>query len=279
MPQPVPSLAGLRILAAEDDPANRLVLGEILALAGADCVIESDGAGACARLEREGPRAFNLVVTDLQMPVMGGYATAREIGRLAPQVPVIGLSAHVLPEERALCRAAGMVDLLSKPVDVDALLRSLAEHARGPRPAPADAAPLPVVPGPETGVEGAPCVDWHCLETRFAGKAAFVDELARVAGRTVSGLHATLGGAQLSRDQALLARTCHQIAGIAANIAAGPLEQLARAAESQARQGDPALRPLLEPLTAQLEAVLAEIDARRRPADDDGLPSRDTKQA
>lgn len=279
VPRPVPSLAGLRILAAEDDPANRLVLGEILALAGAECVIESDGAAACARLEREGPQAFNLVVTDLQMPVMDGYATAREIGRLAPQVPVIGLSAHVLPEERALCRAAGMVDLLSKPVDVDALLRSLAEHAQGPRPALADAAPLPVVPGPETGVEGAPCVDWLCLETRFAGKAAFVDELAQVAGRTVSGLHATLGSAQLSGDQALLARTCHQIAGIAANIAAGPLEQLARAAESQARQGDPALRPLLELLTAQLEAVLAEIDARLRSADGDGLPSRDSKEA
>jgi len=69
---------------------------------------------------------------DIQMPVMNGYEATRQIHALAPELPIIGQTAHALAEERAACLEAGMVDHISKPIDPDRLLAMIIKHTGHP---------------------------------------------------------------------------------------------------------------------------------------------------
>ncbi|WP_374342493.1 PAS domain S-box protein [Azonexus sp.] len=123
-------LAGLRCLVAEDEEINRLVIGENLEEAGASVVLVGNGREAVERVEADGPAAYDLVLMDLQMPEMDGYAAAGRIAELAPGLPVVAQTAHAFNEERERCLAAGMVDHLAKPIDPDALVDIVRRHAR-----------------------------------------------------------------------------------------------------------------------------------------------------
>ena len=76
---------------------------------------------------------------DVQMPGLNGYDTTEELRRRAPTLPVIGLTARALPEERARCLACGMADHVSKPINFGALVEAI--QAVVERTVPAD--PLP----------------------------------------------------------------------------------------------------------------------------------------
>ncbi|MES2642935.1 MAG: response regulator [Myxococcota bacterium] len=134
-------LQGIRVLGAEDNMANRLLLGEMLRLEGAQLTLAEDGAAAFAVLEREGEQAFDLVLTDIQMPVMDGHTLARKIRTFAPTLPVIGLTAHAMDEERLRCLASGMVAHLSKPIDMRVLVSTVRSYARSRASTPPPGAP------------------------------------------------------------------------------------------------------------------------------------------
>jgi len=122
-------LEGLRVLAAEDNPVNQMVLSELLAHEGALVTMSDSGLAAVAELQASGPSAFDLVLMDIQMPVMDGYEATRLIKAFAPTLPVIGQTAHAMAEEHHKCRAAGMVDLVVKPIELETLVRTLLRHA------------------------------------------------------------------------------------------------------------------------------------------------------
>jgi CheY-like chemotaxis protein/anti-sigma regulatory factor (Ser/Thr protein kinase) len=124
------SLEGLRLLVAEDSDINRAVLEELLAAEGAEVVLKEDGAQAVIEVQRAGASAYDLVLMDVQMPVMDGYAATRRIRELAPELPVVGQTAHALAEDRARCLAAGMVDHIAKPADIAELVAVIRRHAR-----------------------------------------------------------------------------------------------------------------------------------------------------
>jgi len=134
-------LQGVRVLGAEDNMANRLLLGEMLRLEGAQLTLADNGAAAFAVLEQVGEDAFDLVLTDIQMPVMDGHALARKIRTFAPTLPVIGLTAHAMDEERVRCLESGMVAHLSKPIDMRVLVSTVRKYARSRAGAPPPAAP------------------------------------------------------------------------------------------------------------------------------------------
>ena len=129
-PLRIQRLDALRILAAEDNALNRLVLGETLAGEGADVVSAEDGRHAIELVARLGADYFDLILMDVRMPEMDGLEATRRILALAPGVPVIGHTAHVDADEHAACRAAGMVDIVTKPVDLDALVAMVQRRAR-----------------------------------------------------------------------------------------------------------------------------------------------------
>lgn len=112
---------------------NQLVLEDNLVSEGAEVTLAINGQEAVDHVRQRGADGFDVVLMDVQMPVMDGYEATRQIRALAPGLPVIGQTAHALDEERATCLAAGMVDHLAKPLDPDQLIASILRHAR-PRP-------------------------------------------------------------------------------------------------------------------------------------------------
>jgi PAS domain S-box-containing protein len=140
-------LAGLRLLVAEDNAVNQLVLDELLRAEGAELVIVDHGEQALQRVAQSA-QPFDAVLMDVQMPVMDGLQAARALARSHPGLPVIGQTAHVLQEEADECLAAGMVAVVQKPIDLDLLVAMLLEQVcRPPRagaaPAGASAAAAP----------------------------------------------------------------------------------------------------------------------------------------
>ncbi|HEX4509070.1 MAG TPA: PAS domain-containing protein, partial [Burkholderiaceae bacterium] len=126
--RPLRRLEGLRILVAEDNEVNQLVLARALDLEGASTVIVGDGRQAVNRILAEGRGAFDVVLMDIQMPEMDGYEATRRILELAPDLPVIGQTAHALQDERRECLAAGMVDHIAKPIDFKQLVETILRH-------------------------------------------------------------------------------------------------------------------------------------------------------
>jgi CheY-like chemotaxis protein len=116
-------LAGVSILLAEDDPINQMMLEANLTEDGARLVMVGDGKDAVERVISDGPGAFDIVLMDIQMPVMDGYEATRRILELAPGLPIIGQTAHAFDEERDKCLAAGMLAHIAKPIDPQALVK------------------------------------------------------------------------------------------------------------------------------------------------------------
>ncbi len=132
-PAPMPSvdeqpLKGVSVLIVEDVEVNQLILEDLLTLAGARVAIAADGAAAVESVSAGGESAYDVVLMDIQMPVMNGYEAARRISQQLPGLPIIGQTAHAFPEERRQCLAAGMVDHVSKPIDEQALLSTILRH-------------------------------------------------------------------------------------------------------------------------------------------------------
>ena len=125
-------LAGMRILVVEDIDINRHIMGELLGEVGADVTFAEDGQQAVNTVRERGWQAFDAVLMDVQMPVMNGIDATLEIHRFAPDLPIIGQTAHALVEERTACFVAGMVDHISKPIDPDTLFAIILKHARRP---------------------------------------------------------------------------------------------------------------------------------------------------
>ena len=116
-------LQPLRILMAEDNAINQMVVRAFLKPTGHDLVVVNNGREA---LEAVKTGAFDVVLMDIQMPVMDGLAATRAIRELpgpAGQVPVVALTANAFSEDREVYLRAGMNDHLTKPIDFAALLR------------------------------------------------------------------------------------------------------------------------------------------------------------
>ncbi len=112
----------LRLLIAEDNKVNQLVIKRLLELDGHSCEVVDNGAEAVERWLSE---PFDAVFMDVQMPVMDGRAATREVRRREREsgghIPIIAVTAYSTPEDRELCLEAGMDAFLSKPVRIDAL--------------------------------------------------------------------------------------------------------------------------------------------------------------
>lgn len=116
--------ARLRILVAEDNPVNQRLFEEQLQLLGCEVLVVANGEQALVELEREG---FDLLLTDLSMPGLDGYALASKVHERWPQIPVVAATASVTLQERERCQAAGMMQVLTKPLSLEALAMALRE--------------------------------------------------------------------------------------------------------------------------------------------------------
>ena len=122
----------LRILVVDDVAINRELVSILLSPFDIDIIMAADGADAVALAKSE---IFDLILMDVQMPVMDGLAATRAIRRLerpeSAQVPIVALTANVLPEQVAQCLEAGMDDHVAKPIKPERLLEVL-DRLTGP---------------------------------------------------------------------------------------------------------------------------------------------------
>jgi len=126
-PEPVPNLAPLKVLLAEDNLVSRLLAQRILERAGHNVTVANDGNEV---LELVSAHVFDLVLMDIEMPKIGGVeATVRIRQTEVPggrRLPILALTAHAMPGDRERCIAAGMDGYLAKPFRSDSLLRAIA---------------------------------------------------------------------------------------------------------------------------------------------------------
>lgn len=118
-----PKFHGLRVLVVDDGNANRRLISLVLSRAGAVMTQAENGLQACELVL--GRHAFDVILLDMQMPVMDGYAAATKMREGGVMVPIIALTAHAMKGDRDKCIAAGCSDFLSKPVSADELLQRI----------------------------------------------------------------------------------------------------------------------------------------------------------
>ena len=129
-PTQTPRLAGLRVLAAEDIEMNRAILEYNLNRESAEVTFAENGQDVIDILKTKGKNYFHIILMDIQMPVMDGYQTTQAVKKIEPDLPVIGLTAHALEEEKQRTKEAGMVEHVTKPVDSEQLTQTIIKHAR-----------------------------------------------------------------------------------------------------------------------------------------------------
>jgi CheY-like chemotaxis protein len=121
----VKAIRGARILLVEDNEVNQLVASKILGNAGFRVAIASDGAKAVDLVRKED---FDLVLMDIQMPVMDGLSATRAIRDMGyDRIPIVAMTAHAMSSDRELSLKAGMNDHVNKPINVGELFQALAK--------------------------------------------------------------------------------------------------------------------------------------------------------
>lgn len=139
---------GLRVLVAEDNPINQVLLKEQLEELGCSVMLCSNGLEA---LQLWQPRAFDVLVTDVNMPLMNGYELAKAVRQEDPSIPIIGVTANAMREEGERCMAVGMNHWIVKPMSLLNLHEGLCKVCSFPG---AGAEPFSKVPATGHGQHG-----------------------------------------------------------------------------------------------------------------------------
>ncbi|QLA20725.1 CBS domain-containing protein [Desulfolutivibrio sulfoxidireducens] len=268
-----PAGGAYKVLVVEDNRINRMFAEDMLASGGHAVVTAEDGCGALDILARE---TFDVVLMDIQMPVMDGLAATRAIraghGGIDPAIPVIGLSAYALDRERERFLEAGLDDYITKPVNIEAFFEAVGRVLRtraapvAPRVAPRAAPEGPtsssraLEPGDEADMAGV--IDCAGLMAQYGRKKELLrmigDELFKAMPRCVADMKTALAAG----DMATFARLAHTLRGNAAMFGARELRRQATLAEEAAGRGDHAQAARLFPvLSRHIDLVVHALQA------------------
>ncbi len=255
-PAPIAPHRRMRVLLAEDSPANQLVAATLLRKEGHHVDVAGNGFEA---LEATRTRPYDIIFMDMFMPEMDGLAATREIRALpgpAGRVPIVALTANVMAGDRERFLASGMNGVLAKPVTGRMLAEALARH-------------VPVGGGVVTAGEQPPSgID----EDHFARlrRGLSPDTLVMLIGACVDEVRQrsrSLEGAAASADLPMLQREAHALRGGAANYGLRELAERAAAIETAARDGEAheavgLVRDLGDVVERALAALKAQSPAR-----------------
>ena len=242
------AFCGATALLVEDSPINRRVAADLLDYAGIDVIVAENGEQACAALLGSAARAVDIILSDVQMPVLDGLAATRRLRAAGITTPIVALTAGVSVDEREACLAAGMNDWLGKPIDVadlEAVLARWLQVRRAPAADAASASPMPAGPAaaatratiPASTPAALPGIDLASALERFLGnRPALLQALAAFVGAQRPALE-RLTALLADADPAPLLRLLHTLAGGAATLGAAELEAAARALEAAVRDG------------------------------------------
>jgi signal transduction histidine kinase/DNA-binding response OmpR family regulator/HPt (histidine-containing phosphotransfer) domain-containing protein len=246
-------LRGGRVLLVEDNEINRQVAREVLENLGLRVDSAHDGREAVCILAQD--RAFDVVLMDLQMPVMDGYQATREIRQTLglTDLPIVAMTAHAMTSERNRCLDAGMNEHLSKPVDperlAEVLARLVVRDLTRPLPAPETARMFPAhLPG----------LDIPSALRRLNGNSRLLRKLVRDFARDYAGIGSVIGDAAFGGEWDVARGFAHAVHGITANLSAEDVRAAAAALENAIVDRNAAqLGGLIERLQQAIDVVVA----------------------
>ncbi len=252
------ALHGLRVLLVEDNGINQQIATELLQSAGVVVELADNGRIALERLY--GDARYDIVLMDLQMPEMDGYAATAAIRADASfaALPIVAMTAHAMAEEQQRCLDVGMNDHIAKPVDPDILFDTLARWD------PRREKPLPVPLPPNAAEPPAPqpppnaWIDAGAGMRRTGGNAALYQELLGQFAAEQSGAVRQIEALLAANERKAAQHAVHGVKGVAGNIGAAPLAQAAAELEAALRNGDEhaaLLRQFTEIAAATIRAV------------------------
>jgi len=260
----------LRLLAVDDNDANRRLLGELLAGPGLEVTLASSGEQALALGHRQ---HFDLVLMDIRMPGMDGIAASRALRRLDEawgRTPIVAVTAHALEEERRRLLASGLDDVLIKPLDADDLAALLARHL-GDAP---EHFRSPLAPPARPQASELPTVDLALGARLAGGREALARRLLEQLAASLDESEAALRRAHREQDDEALLDAIHALNGACRYCGAPHLGLLAETMETRLRtRGREAMTPLLEDLFAAMAALRRWCDEHPW----DAQPSSTTK--
>ena len=264
-------LRGARILLVEDHPLNRELARELLRRAGMTVETADNGEEALQQLAGAGP--FDGVLMDCQMPVMDGYTATRQL-RMRPEwqtLPVIAMTASALAEDRERALASGMNAHVTKPIDVELMLRTMAEWI-GPRQASGMPAAGPAAEHAAPAASAAVAAAAAAIDTtdglqRCLGKLELYQRVLRGFRDAEASFAADMQPVlQEARWEEAVRRT-HDLKGLAGTIGAHRLHQLASALHMAVVERNSVAAPNdFTRVCAELHRVLGEIETLLPPA-------------
>jgi two-component system, sensor histidine kinase and response regulator len=227
-----------QVLLVEDNFVNQKVAVKFLERLGCSVEVANNGAEGVAACQRT---RFDIVLMDVQMPVMDGIAATRRIRELerSEHVPIIALTANAMSGDREKCEAAGMDGYLTKPIEVDRLRSILAKFGLSHGDTAAAAAPTPVHRAEQRREESPPPVDLHGFNLITDGDAAFAQELIAAFIESAEQQLTEMSAAIASLNRDALARAAHKLRGASANIHAATLQSLCSQMESESAGAEP----------------------------------------
>jgi PAS domain S-box-containing protein len=242
---PVAAKPGKRLLLAEDNQVNQRLAVAVLTKAGYVVETVPDGAQAVTAVERS---PYDLVLMDIQMPVMDGIEATRKIRALGSErasVPIIAMTAHAMVGAREAYAEAGMNDYVAKPFERTKLIEAIERLTPGaPTPAPAQAPEPAAAPQEKTVVpidvkEDVPLFE----DEQLAGleDAMPPEDMADLIANFLDGAKARLDRISqcvANNDLTQLAREAHDMVSTAGNFGVHRMSQLARELETACKAGD-----------------------------------------
>jgi PAS domain S-box-containing protein len=218
-----------RVLVVDDGAENRELISLVLTEQG--LWIDEAENGQVA-LQKMAANSYDLVLMDLQMPVLDGYSATRQLRARGVTVPIVALTAHAMKGYEEEVLQAGCTAYLTKPVDIDVLLQQVAVLLGGSA-IEAAAAPASVfveLDAPEAAPEGP-------VRSRFAGNPKLVPIVRKFAARLQQQLE-TVRAAADAGDLAEVERLAHWLAGAAGTVGYDAFTEPAREMEAAAKAGD-----------------------------------------
>ncbi len=259
-------LVGARALLVEDNELNQEVAREFLKAFGLVVDIAEDGLAGVQKLREH---RYDVVLMDMQMPVMDGLSATREIRRMPQfaELPIIAMTANAMAGDCERCLAAGMNDHIAKPIAPGELVAKLRHWVHRPvAVAVPTALPAPAVPLAQTGpyqgrLEDLPGIDIALGLSHVAGREALYRKVLRKFVDTQGGAPLALAGAIAGARWEEAERLAHTLKGVAAQIGAGALRELAEQLEMaiRARRDLAELENLRQALARPLALLVAAL--------------------
>jgi len=226
---------GNRVLVAEDNLVNQKVAQRLLEKLDYRVEVVANGQAAVAAWQSG---RHDLILMDCQMPVMDGYEATRQIRRLEDgktHIPIVALTAHAMTGDDEKCRAAGMDDYLTKPIDharLDACLERLMVNTV--RVSAATTGTTRVIV--EASVEYPAA--WETLLESIDGDVGFARELVRLFIASGDQALAAISAAQENSDYVTMRESAHMLKGASVNLRASAASIAATELEAAAESGD-----------------------------------------